>query len=216
LAPVASQAVPAVVFDFDGLVIDSESEVASCVVEVLAARGVAAAVDDVAHLFGSTDADDEWARFLRPLGVSLADLRSAVDAVLPARVDRLPMLPGVDGVLDAAHAAGWRVGMATGQRRPRLDEHLARLGLLGRFDAIVTRAEVAQGKPAPDIYLAAAARLGVAPADCLALEDSLPGCHAALAAGMKVIVCPSPVTAGCAFPAEARRVASLVEVDLTG
>ena len=204
------------VFDFDGLVIDSETEVAGCVVEVLAARGVAAAVDDVAHLFGSTDADDEWERFLRPLGVGVAELRSAVDAVLPARVDRLPMLPGVHEVLDAARAAGWRVGMATGQRRPRLDQHLERLGLLGRFDAIVTRGEVAQGKPAPDIYLATAARLGVAPADCVALEDSLPGCRAALAAGMRVIVCPSPVTAGCAFPAEARRVGSLVEVDLTG
>ena len=204
------------VFDFDGLVIDSETEVAGCVVEVLAARGVAAAVDDVAHLFGSTDADDAWDRFLRPLGVGVAELRSAVDAVLPARVDRLPMLPGVHEVLDAARAAGWRVGMATGQRRPRLDEHLARLGLVGRFDAIVTRGEVAQGKPAPDIYLAAAARLGVEPADCLALEDSLPGCRAALAAGMRVIVCPSPVTARCAFPSEARRVASLVEVDLAG
>jgi len=206
--------VPAVVFDFDGLVIDSESEIASCVVEVLGARGVDVALDAVAHLFGSTDADEEWERFLNPLGVSTAELRSAVDAVLPARVDRLPVLPGVAEVLDAARAAGWRVGMATGQHRPRLDQHLARLGLTGRFDAIVTRDEVARGKPAPDIYLAAAGRLEVAPADCLALEDSLPGCEAALAAGMQVIVCPSRVTARCAFPAGARRVSSLIDVEL--
>ncbi len=207
-------AVPAVVFDFDGLMIDSESEIASCIVEVLAARGAGMAIDDVAHLFGSTDADEEWERFLAKLGLGLAELRAEVDAVLPARVDRLPLLPGVVGILDAAAAAGWRVGMATGQERRRLEQHLARLGLVGRFDAIVTRRDVARGKPAPDIYLAAAERLGVAPGECLALEDSLPGCRAALAAGMTVVVCPSPVTARCAFPTEVRRVASLVNVEL--
>jgi putative hydrolase of the HAD superfamily len=207
-------AVPAVVFDFDGLMIDSESEIASCIVEVLAARGAGMAIDDVAHLFGSTDADEEWERFLAKLGLGLAELRAEVDAVLPARVDRLPLLPGVVGILDDAAAAGWRVGMATGQERARLEQHLARLGLVGRFDAIVTRRDVARGKPAPDIYLAAAERLGVASGECLALEDSLPGCRAALAAGMTVVVCPSPVTARCAFPTEARRVVSLVDVEL--
>ncbi len=200
------------VFDFDGLMIDSESEVAACVADALAARGVVFTLEDVAHLFGSTDAGDEWDRVLAPHGLSLAELRVDVDARLRPRVGSLPLLPGVVEVLDAAASSGWRTAIATGTDRQVLDGHLARLGLEGRFDAIVTRREVARGKPAPDIYLEAAARLGERPDACLALEDSLPGCRAALAAGMRVIVCPSPVTAGCAFPLAVRRVASLVDV----
>jgi len=204
--------VPAVVFDFDGLMIDSESEVVACVDEVLAGMGLTLALDDVAHLFGSTDTDAEWDRVLSRHGLSLAALSPSVDALLWPRVRTLPLLPGVVDVLDAAASSGWRTAIATGSDRERLDAHLARLGLAGRFDAIVTRREVARGKPAPDIYLEVAARLGQASEQCLVLEDSLPGCEAALAAGMHVVVCPSPVTAGCAFPAAARRVASLVEV----
>jgi len=204
--------VPAVVFDFDGLMIDSETEVAACVAEVLAERGLAFTVDDVAHLFGSTDVDHEWDRVLAPHGLSLAELRPSVDAVLLPRLDLLPLLPGVVDVLDAAASLGWRTAIATGTDRPRLEAHLVRLGLAGRFDVIVTRPEVARGKPAPDIYLEAASRLGAVAEECLALEDSLPGCMAALAAGMRVVVCPSPVTAGCAFPESVRLVASLAEV----
>jgi HAD superfamily hydrolase (TIGR01509 family) len=207
---------PAVVFDFDGLMIDSESEIAACIIEVLRVRRITLAIEEIAHLFGSTDEDAEWERVLAAVGdVTLAELRVEVDAVLPARVDALPLLPGVIEVLDAAQRAGWRTGIATGQERHRLDQHLARFGLRGRFDVIVTRREVPRGKPAPDIYLEVADRLGVAPSECLALEDSLPGYLSARAAGMSVIVCPSPVTAGCAFPPGTRRVGSLIEVELT-
>jgi HAD superfamily hydrolase (TIGR01509 family) len=201
-----------VVFDFDGLMIDSETEVAACVVDALAARGLTFVVEDVAHLFGSTDVDEEWDRVLARLGLTLAELRPSVDAVLRPRVDALPLLPGVVEVLDAAASSRWATAIATGTERGRLDAHLARLGLEGRFDVIVTRGEVERGKPAPDIYLAAAARLQARADECLALEDSVPGCAAALAAGMRVVVCPSPVTARCAFPASVRRVASLAEV----
>jgi HAD superfamily hydrolase (TIGR01509 family) len=210
--------VPAVVFDFDGLMIDSESAVLACVAEVLESKGLAFSPDDVTHLLGSTEAQDEWDRVLAPHGLSLASLRPSVDAILHPRLEALPLLPGVLDVLDAAVSAGWGTGIATGTDRLRLDAQLARLGLEGRFDVIVTRREVARGKPAPDIYLEAAERLGEPPGECLALEDSLPGCQAALAAGMRVIVCPSAATADCAFPGTARRVTSLVEVaaSLTG
>jgi len=207
--------VPAVVFDFDGLIIDSESEVAACVAEVLAAQGLALSLEDVAHLFGATDTEEEWDRLLAPHGLSLAALRPSVDAILHPRLDVLPLLPGVVEVLDAADKAGWGTAIATGTDRPRLLGHLARLGLQDRFDVLVTRPEVERGKPAPDIYLEAASRLGTPAEECLALEDSLPGCAAALAAGMRVIVCPSPVTARCAFPAEVPRVTSLAEVAST-
>jgi beta-phosphoglucomutase-like phosphatase (HAD superfamily) len=76
----------------------------------------------------------------------------------------------------------------------------------------VTAGEVAKGKPAPDIFLEVARRLGLDPAECVVLEDSVPGCEAALAAGMQVVVCPSLVSAHCEFPVDVRRVGSLTEL----
>ena len=86
--------------------------------------------------------------------------------------------------------------------------------MLDRFDEIVTAADVTRGKPAPDIFVEVARRLGRAPSECVVLEDSLPGYEAALAAGMSVVVCPCAVTRHCTFPPEARVVASLHEVSL--
>jgi putative hydrolase of the HAD superfamily len=208
---------PAVVFDFDGLMIDSEFEFAACFIEALASRGAHLHVDDIAHLFGSTDNDADWGVLLRNFfgdDFTLTQLEAELDELLPPRMNDLPLLPGVVDLLDAARAAGWAIGLATGQQRSRLDEHLGRLGILERFDAIVTAADVARGKPAPDVYLAVAETLAVPPFECVALEDSIPGCEAALAAGMVVVLCPSRVTERCAFPSDAHRVGCLTEVRL--
>jgi beta-phosphoglucomutase-like phosphatase (HAD superfamily) len=119
-------------------------------------------------------------------------------------------------LLDLALESGWRTGIGTGSGLPFVAPRLERLGVLDRFDAIVTRADVERGKPFPDIYLELARRLDVDPADCVVLEDSAPGCEAALAAGMRVIACPSVVTAHCELPDGVERVASLLEVELRG
>lgn len=206
------------IFDFDGLIIDTEGLYAATLLEVLAARGVTTDLAAIGHLFGSTGPESEaawaaasagWGADLGRDGIDELVRRSAGDAF-----DALPLLPGVTEVLDAAEAAGWRVALATGKARWRLDEHLARLGIADRFSVVVTAEEVPNGKPAPDIFLEAARRLGVEPSACVVLEDSLPGCRAATAAGMVAVACPGPVTADLDFPAEARRVASLLELRL--
>jgi len=205
----------AVVFDFDGLMIDSERVEADCIVEVVAGWGHTLEYADFGHLFGSVDADAEWEQLLRTTcGRTVAELDEQLRAMTARRKDALPLLPGVRELLDIAQRRGLRVGLATGNTKSTLERRLGRHGVFDRFDAVVTRAEVEQGKPEPDIYLEVARRLRVSPRDCLALEDSVPGCEAALAAGMKVIACPSVVTAHCAFPPDARRVASLVDVVL--
>ena len=127
-------------------------------------------------------------------------------------VARLPLLPGVRELIVSGKAADWKIGLATGHDRERLEGRLAALEILDAFDAIVTAAEVPRGKPAPDIFLKVADRVGVRPTDCVVLEDSPPGCEAALAAGMSVVVCPSVVTRNLEFPAAARRVKSLLEL----
>lgn len=205
----------ALIFDFDGLMIDSERVEADCIVEIVAGWGHTLTYTDVGHLFGSVDADDEWEALLqRTCGRTVAELEEHLRPVRASRKDALPLLPGVRELLDLARDRGLRVALATGNTVSTLERRLGRHGVFDRFEAIVTRAEVERGKPHPDIYLEVARRLDVAPHTCLALEDSVPGCEAALAAGMRVIACPSVVTAHCAFPAEAQRVASLVDLRL--
>src|SRR2546430_6742086 len=116
------------------------------------------------------DADEHWDALLaRVCGRTSADLEARVRSTVSPLKDALPLMPGVQGLLDAARHHGLRVGLATGNRLPTLERRLGRHGVFDRFDAIVTRTEVAEGKPAPDIYLEVARRLGVEPRDCLVL-----------------------------------------------
>ena len=187
---------------------------ADCVIEILARDGFSLTLADIGHLSGSTDNDHLWEELFleRTAGAFTVDrVGRALMETLPARIDALPLMPGVAEILGAAVELGLPVGLATGQERNRLHQYLERLGLDRRFDAIVTAEEVARGKPAPDIFLETARRLPVEPADCLVLEDSVPGC-AATAAGMRVVACPSRVSTDCIYPAAAHRITTLVDV----
>lgn len=208
----------ALIFDFDGLVVATEDLYADAMIEEMAARRVVVTMADIAHLFGSTGPENEamWDALLVAWGAGL-DLDALEDRIrdrVGTGFDELEVLPGVVELLDAADEAGWRTALATGKARWRLDEHLARLGIGPRFEVIVTAEEVAAGKPAPDIFLEAARRLGVAPGGCVVLEDSLPGCLGARAAGMVAVACPSRVTESVELPPGVARVSSLLEVRL--
>lgn len=207
----------ALIFDFDGLMVDSERVLAEAIVEHIAGLGGRVTFEDMAHLFGSTEVDHLWEELLpvwagRPH--TLAEFEAAIWSVVPAMVDELPLLPGVEDLIVTARDAGWKVGLGTGSSRRNVERRLARLGVLDHLDALVTSKEAGRGKPAPDVFLAVADRLGVEPRSCVVLEDSVPGCQAATAAGMRVIACPSAVNAHLDFPPDARRVASLVDVRL--
>jgi HAD superfamily hydrolase (TIGR01509 family) len=207
----------ALIFDFDGIVIDSERLLADLAIEAAAELGASLTLADIGHLFGSTESDHLWEELLMArLGRAggLAELEALVTPRLREGIVTLPLMPGVAALLETARQRGLATALATGHDPERLGMHLTRLGLTQSFDAIVTSDTVALGKPAPDIYLAVAARLDVAPHECLVLEDSVPGCEAALAAGMRVIACPTSVSAHCEYPAGISRVVSLVDVDL--
>lgn len=205
----------ALIFDFDGLIIDSERVEADCIIEIVAEWGHTMSYADFGHLFGSVDSDAQWDELLRvSCGRSVSELEERLRAMVSSLKDQLPLLPGVQDLLDVAHRRGLRCGIGTGNTAANLERRLGRHGVFERFDAIVTRPEVAHGKPAPDIYLEVARRLQATPEACLVLEDSAIGCEAALAAGMRVIACPSVVTAHCTFPEGVRRVHSLRELAL--
>jgi HAD superfamily hydrolase (TIGR01509 family) len=189
------------------------------VIELLAAQGIAVTVESMAPIMGSTGPvnDALWAEWTRThVGPDADpnDLDAVAWEIIEARRHEVPLCEGVIELLDAADAAGWPTAIATGSPRAKLDRHLEHAGILGRFTEIVTAAEVARGKPAPDIYVEVARRLGRDPSECIVFEDSLPGYEAALAAGMPVIVVPCSVTRFCVFPDGARVVASLRDVEL--
>ena len=205
----------AVIFDFDGLMIDSERVEADCIIEALASWGANVSYNDFGHLFGSVDADTQWNALLEEwCGRTAEELDEAIRTKTAVLKDELPLLPGVRELIDLARDRALLVGLATGNTLSTLQRRLGRHGVFDRFDAIVTRSEVSAGKPAPDIYLETARRLDVPAGACLVLEDSVVGCEAALAAGMRVIACPTVVTAHCTYPDGAEVVSSLIHVTL--
>jgi HAD superfamily hydrolase (TIGR01509 family) len=205
----------AVIFDFDGLMIDSERIEADCIIEALAGWGVSVGYEDFGHLFGSVDSDTQWEEMLKAwCGRTARELDDLIRTTAGPLKDALPLMPGVRELMDEAGNRGLFVGLATGSTLPTLEKRLGRHGVFDYFDAIVTRSEVAAGKPAPDIYVETARRLGVPTGACLALEDSVHGCEAALAAGMRFIACPTVVTAHCTYPQRAEIVTSLIHVTL--
>ena len=137
----------------------------------------------------------EWGAYLREHAGLDVPADEVVDAVLERLLDSyrrdLPLLPGaVEAVRRVA--ADWPVALASSSNRSVIDLVLEHSGLAGTFAATVSSEEVTRGKPSPDVYLEAAARLGVDPARCAAVEDSTNGIRSALAAGMVVVAVPNP------------------------
>jgi HAD superfamily hydrolase (TIGR01509 family) len=138
----------------------------------------------------------EWAAYMTDeLGVGLEG--AAVAELVTAELDRRyraapPFLPGALETVRALAAAGRPLGLASSSPRAIIDTLLEAGGIAGCFSAVVSSEEVARGKPFPDVYLEAAARLGADPASCIAVEDSTNGLRAAAAAGMEVLAVPNP------------------------
>lgn len=202
--------IQALVFDFDGLIVDTETPLVDAWEAVHARRGIACDRTVLFGVVGHVGIDfDPWAAF----GPS-AD-REALEAEYRRHARSLtwsqPLLPGVEPLLQEARARGLRLGVASNSPRSHVEGHLGRLGLLGRFDAIRCIEDVTAGKPAPDLYLASVAALGAEPGRTIAFEDSLPGHLAAKRAGLRCVVVPNPSTAHHEFPHADWRLASLVE-----
>ena len=181
----------AVVFDMDGLMLDSERAITRCLAQAATEVGAQIEPDYWLRMVGKGDAACRAMLAERigdaPAQALLARCHVLYDAVVAAGV---PLRPGIMELLDLLIARRIPRAVATSTRRPLALRKLEAAGLLRRFDAICTSSDVEHPKPAPDIYLLAAARLGVAPAHCLVLEDSPTGVRAALAAGMTPIQVP--------------------------
>jgi beta-phosphoglucomutase-like phosphatase (HAD superfamily) len=181
----------AVVFDCDGTLADSEPHSAAAWVDALGRRGYSITVGDVAACTGlGYPATYAHLASLHP-GAELPtpeEFWPEVLAALERSFDRgLKVFPDAAGAVSGLSFAGVPLGVASTSPRERLDLTLERSGLGRYFEATAAGDEVEHAKPAPDVYLLSAARLGIPPEGCLAVEDTGHGARAAVAAGMRVI-----------------------------
>jgi HAD superfamily hydrolase (TIGR01509 family) len=185
--------VDAVVFDLDGVLIDSEPVWEQVRRGYVAEAGGEWQPDSQQRLMGMST--PEWARYLsgelgvgRPPDVVAAEV---IDRMARRYEDGLPLLPGA--VEAVRRVAGrWPLALASSSPRRLIDAVLAEAGLMGYFAVTMSTEEVARGKPAPDVYLSVASKLGVPPGAAVAIEDSSNGLRAAHAAGMRVVAVPHP------------------------
>ncbi len=189
----SGRVIEAVVFDLDGVLIDSEPVWEEVRRGLVAANGGHWAPDAQRRLMGMST--QEWSRYLsQDLGAGLPPEEVAAQVIhqMAERYARdLPLMPGaVDAV--RRMAARWPLGLASSSPPVLIEAVLSAASIASLFAATVSTEEVAHGKPAPDVYLTVAERLGARPAHAVAVEDSSNGLRSAAAAGLQVIAVPHP------------------------
>jgi len=183
----------AAIFDMDGLLIDSERAISQAWIAGAQALGFRLEMADFIKVVG-TAAQQSNAILVDLLGSEKAmrAIAAKAHALLPQAggAPVFPLKSGALALLEALHAAGIPCGVASSSSVEEIRHRLGHVGVLKYFRCISGGDEVTHGKPDPALYLLAAARLGVAPEDCIAFEDSENGARAAQAAGVRVVIVP--------------------------
>jgi HAD superfamily hydrolase (TIGR01509 family) len=185
--------IEAVIFDLDGVLLDSEQAWDEAREQLAKERGGRWHENAQRDMMGMSSL--EWSRYMHDV-IGLPEppeeiSREVVERLATVYRQHLPVLPGAREAVERL-AARWPLGLASSSNRELIDLALELLGLKHLFEAMVSSEEVARGKPSPDVYLEAARRLGVDPTHAAAIEDSENGIRAAQAAGMRVLAIPNP------------------------
>lgn len=182
-----------VLFDMDGVVLDTEKLYARFWAEAANALGYAMTYEQALGMrsLNSSAGQAKLESYFGP-GVSRAEMRKKRVELMDAFVEQngVDAKPGIHELLDYLKGQGIKTAIATSSPMPRATAYLKSLGLLKKFDCICSGHDVKQGKPAPDIYLHAAASIGVPPENCLAIEDAPAGIQSAYAAGCWPVLVP--------------------------
>jgi HAD superfamily hydrolase (TIGR01509 family) len=208
----------AVIFDFDGLILETEGPIYKSWAEVYQSYGQVLPAelwvrvigtwdnlfDPVAHLEGLINRRLDWRR----IGVERAQREREL-------VLAQPILPGVLDYLQEAHRLGLKIGLASSSGGRWVNGHLERLGLRHYFEVIRVQEDVSRTKPAPDLFLSVMDALEITGHEGIALEDSQHGITAAKAAGLYAVAVPHTLTADLPFTGADLRLSSLAEVPLT-
>ncbi|TCP29972.1 putative hydrolase of the HAD superfamily [Scopulibacillus darangshiensis] len=205
--------IKAVIFDFDGLIIDTESAWYEAYRHVLEGHGVTLPLEIFGRAVGTHDST--LYDYIHSQGKDGLE-REVIEQETAKHYHTLMVSPALrDGVLDyleAAKAAGLKIGLASSSGRDWVQGYLEKLNILSFFDTIKTRDDVKQVKPDPELYIKAVGALDVRQEDVLAFEDSLNGLKAARAAGLACVIVPNPVTGHLQFEDFSHRLSSMKEM----
>lgn len=206
----------AVIFDFDGLIIDSETPIFEIWAEVYRDHGGDLTLEHWRHALGTHNGFDPYAELQRQTGTVLDRVAwaSRIRDEHWRRCETEPLRPGVAARLAEAETLGLPAAVASSSSAEWVGPWLERHGLGSRFRAICTRDDVTRVKPAPDLFLLAARRLEVAPAACVVFDDTPNGITAAHAAGMWAVAVPGPMTCTLEFPRPHLALSSLADSTL--
>ena len=204
----------ALVFDFDGLIVDTETPLIDSYQAVHHTHHVAFDRDVFVRSVGHADyAFDPWHGFSPH--ADRAALETERRAFKDELLRRQPVLPGVVALLDAARTVGLRVGLASNSEHAWVEPHLSRIGLRDRFEFLACREDAPSPKPEPDLYKLVLNHFGLRGHEAIAFEDSHTGTLAAKRANLRVVAAPNTSTAHHDFSNADLRVNSLAEVSLT-
>jgi HAD superfamily hydrolase (TIGR01509 family) len=210
--------IDAVIFDFDGLIFDSETHEYETVREVFVDHGHELELEVWSQCVGREPGFFDPIAHLEELAGRPLDREALTELRRRRFFERIEgegPIAGVEETLKAARGLGLKVGLASSSPREWVEPQLRKLGLLHYFDCIRTRDDVEHAKPAPDLYLAAVACLGVSPDRAVAFEDSPNGALAARRAGLYCVVVPNRITAALEFGEHDLRLDSLLDAPLS-
>lgn len=189
--------IQAILFDFDGLILDTETPIFSAWQQIYGEFACSLTVAEYASCLGSSySAFNPYHDLQKKCGQEIleTEIQPRLSTIYNDLIAGNDALPGVRAMLQAARLLGIRTAVASSSNRDWIDRHLTRLGLLSSFEIIRTRDDVAQIKPEPDLFLAALAGLGVGADEAIVLEDSPNGILAARRAGVFAVAVPGPLT----------------------
>ncbi len=204
------------VFDFDGLILDTETPEFLAWQEVYRRHGVELALEDWLPCIGTGSVFDPHGHLEELIGAALdrADVAAARKIRNREMIARETLRPGVLATFEEARRLGLRIGLASSSSAEWVGPNLRRLGVADFFETIQTGDLVAEVKPHPELYQRAVAALGVAPGDAMALEDSLNGLRAARAAGLFCVAIPNEMTRHLDLSEADLLLGSMEELDL--
>ena len=208
----------ALIFDFDGLILDTETPEVRVWQDIFREHGHELPVDEWAKTIGGYGIStyDAAVHLSQLTGLDPAPLRARYRSESDSVIHASPILPGVMDLLDAAADRNVRRAVASSSPHSWVDSHLSRLGIADRFDRVICSEDVAPGrtKPNPDLFLLAAERLKVQKDAAVIFEDSPNGVRAAKSAGIFVVAVPNPLTIRLGVDGANLTVNSLAEVTL--
>ncbi|MDM5317891.1 HAD family hydrolase [Fictibacillus sp. b24] len=209
--------IKALVFDFDGTILDTETQHYNAFQEMYQEHGSDLPLEVWGECIGTHSEFNPYEYLERQINKKLDHdkLRAKKTERALTLISEQKPLPGIEDYLEAAKELGLKIGLASSSTRKWVEEHLGRSGLMHHFEVIKTADDVAHVKPDPALYIEAVKALGVQPNEAIAFEDSVNGSVAAKKAGLYCVAIPNPVTKHMTFSEVDHQMESIAEMKLT-